>query len=697
MDFGKGYWKTFRQGLEREWLITNGVGGFAGSTIIGANARAQHGLLVASLHAPVQRTLILSKLDESIQLGTAGKSYSFGANERPGWEENGHHHLQRFRLRHGLPTYRYQVEDFFLDKRIAMVYGSNTVVIGYEVRNGARPAVMTVRPLVNYRPYGEQSTRYDLQFREQLGGSELELVPARNEAVTIRLRSERGQFADAPKTFFEQMGMKVYHHSCYDEHMQYHYELIDGKAGIDCHYVPSLLRVEFAPYEHTRFALVCTIDEAGLPEQTGWELIAAEEARQRELISHAELGEIATTGDLPVLEQLVLAADQFIVHRASTGMKTILAGYPWFADWGRDTMIALQGLTLPTGRLDDARDILWTFAKYVRNGLVPNMFPDEGQDPIYNTVDASLWYFHSVHEFLRYSDRAADVEFVREQIYPVLIQIVQAYRDGTDFSIGMDRQDGLIAAGSGLDQVTWMDVRVDGIVVTPRHGKPVEINALWYNALCVMADLAERFGDDSKTYRALAKRVSESFKRLFWNERDQCLFDVVSREGAGDPQIRPNQIWAVSLPYTILPREQARKVVDKVLQSLYATYGLRSLSPDDPEYKPYYGGKLLQRDLAYHQGTVWSFPLGALITAYCKVHEYSEQSIDYARCLLEPFADHLRDGCVGQIAEIFDGNEPIISRGCYAQAWGVGEILRAWVEDVCWRGKLPVNRNYLTG
>jgi predicted glycogen debranching enzyme len=467
----------------------------------------------------------------------------------------------------------------------------------------------------------------------------------------------------------------------------YHYELVDGKAGIDTHFIPSLLHLELAPYEHKKFAVICTVEAAGLPEQSGWELIAAEEARLAALVQRAAVDDVPEAWR-ETIEQLVRAADHFIVHRASTQMKTILAGYPWFADWGRDTMIALQGLTLSTRRFEDAQEILWTFAKYVKNGLVPNMFPDEGQEPIYNTVDASMWYFHSVYEFLRYYPEEQAEQFVREQIFPVLKQIVEAYKTGTDFSIGMD-QDGLIAAGSGLDQVTWMDVRVDGIVVTPRHGKPVEINALWYNALCIMADFARRFEESAAPYEHLAQQVKQSFLEKFWNEADGCLYDVVTREGVGDRQIRPNQIWATSLPFTMLSREQATAVVHKVLQTLYATYGLRSLANSDPEYKPYYGGKLLQRDLAYHQGTVWSFPLGALITGYCKVHDYSEQSIAYATQLLEPFADHLRDGCVGQIAEIFDGNEPIISRGCYAQAWGVGEVLRAWLEDLVWRGRMP--------
>jgi predicted glycogen debranching enzyme len=624
----------------------------------------------------------LAKLEEQLTVG--GRAYSLATNERPGkWRESGYLHLQRFSLEDGLPRFRYQVEDVLLDKKIALVHGQNTVVIGYEVWNGARPLRLQLRPLVNFRPYGEQSTRHELRFAQTVsGGGEsgatVRLQPAHHKQAQIYLHSESGQFVPHEEPTF-------------DDDMYYHYEIVDGKPGIDAHYVPGVFAMEVAAGAHVKFAVVCTLamsgEEAEWPvEPDGWQLIAREEQRQRRLVEQAALLADASFAERQFLEQLVRAADHFIVERASTGLKTILAGYPWFADWGRDTMIALQGLALPTRRFQDARDILLTYARYVHNGLVPNMFPDEGQAPLYNTVDASMWYFHSVHEYLRYTGGADDYEFIRVHIYPVLREIIEAYKTGTDFSIGMD-EDGLIAAGSGVDQVTWMDVRINGFVVTPRHGKPVEINALWYHALCVMVDLATRFGDAAEPYAQLAARVKQSFNAMFWNEADGCLFDVVSREGVGDRQIRPNQIWAVSLPHTMLPRERARAVVQTVWQKLYASYGLRSLDSDDAAYKPYYGGSVWDRDNAYHQGTVWSFPLGGFITAFCKVHDYSDEAVARARMLLEPLADHLRDGCIGQIAEIFDGHEPIISRGCYAQAWGVGEVLRAYVEDILWRGQ----------
>ncbi len=655
MKFGKGSWKNFRQGCEREWLVTNGMGGYASSTIIGANTRRQHGLLTASLHPPIQRVLIWSKIEEILDIGSAphGTQYSLGCNERPGWLEEGQQHLQRF-IYENLPLYCYQVEDVWLDKKIALVYGQNTTVVGYEVKNGSRPLKLTLKPLLNFRSHDESSTRYDLEFEETFEKQLMRLTPLKNKAVQIQLYAETGQLKHEPKH--------------YDEYMQYAWEIIDGKPPMDTHYVPSVFEVEFAPYEERKFALICTLGE--LPTQSGWELIEQAEQRLEELADKVGLSN-------PFVRRLVKAADQFIVQRESTQMKTILAGYPWFADWGRDTMIALHGLTLVTKRFADAKEILWTFAKYVKNGLVPNMFPDVGSAPLYNTVDASLWYFYAVDQYLKYTQ---DYPFIQQEIYPKLKEIIEYYQRGTYFSIGM-AEDGLIRAGSGSDQVTWMDVRIGDYVVTPRHGKAVEINALWYNALMVMADLGQRFNEEATPYQLLADKVKLSFNEKFWNEAKGCLFDWISEE-RNNEQIRPNQIWAVSLPYTMLPREKEKQVVERVMQKLYATYGLRSLAQDDPEYKGVYQGKVWDRDCAYHQGTTWGFLLGSFVTAYCKVHDNSAASLAHAKRMLESLEDHLQDGCLGSIAEIFDGAEPILSRGCFAQAWSVGEILRSYVEDV---------------
>lgn len=670
--FGKGYWKTFKEGIEREWVITNGIGGYAGASIIGANTRKHHGLLVASLHAPVERFLAVSRINEKLII--EDKEYSLAAVQRKGGVyEEGQRYLQRF-IYDTLPHYVYQAEDIFVTKTIAMKYGENKTGIGYEIENGSRKTVLSLTPLFNFRDHGDFSEPSQLQFKSDWKktkqGLSLTLLPEGRgkQSVEIIMELSDGEIVERTDLI--------------DQDMELQTEIDTGMSHIDNNYTPYDILIELQPYEKKRVSVVCYVKNENTEEdafvQDAFTIIEGEHRRKEELIARAGFhDELADT--------LVQAADAFIVDRASTGNKTILAGLPWFTDWGRDTMIALQGLTLVTGRYEDAKGILRTFAEYVSNGLVPNMFPDEGLEPLYNTVDASLWYFYSVYKYLEYTGSEADYTFIKDEIYPKLKEIIHAYKNGTDFHIYMDK-DSLIHAGGELDQVTWMDVRVGEWVVTPRHGKPVEINALWYNALKVMEQLANRFGEDGAVYTELAKKVKTSFREKFWNEEKQCLFDVVEEEKKGvvknNDQIRPNQIWAVSLPFTMLPADKEKKIVETVWQHLYASYGLRSLSPEDKEYKGIYFGELHDRDAAYHQGTSWAFPLGGFITAYVKVNGKNKESQAVARKLLEPVEDHLMDGCIGSIAEIFDGDEPHISRGCYAQAWSVGEILRAYAEDV---------------
>ncbi len=657
MEFGKGYWRSLDEALRKEWVVTNGLGGYGGSSLVGAHNRKHQGLLIASLHPPVDRFLVLSKIHEELTLG--GKTLLLYANRQPGWTTDGYLHLQRM-IYDELPTFIYQAEDVYLTKTFALEYGKNTCALGYEIFNGSRACELKLTPLFNWRDHGEVSERADLLFEHSVEDRRIRLIPHKNKEVSI--------------SFLFSHGRAVPRQEVYERDMEYVTEIETGMSAIDNHFTPYDILLSLKPYEKLKLSVICTIDEDGLQDyarRDAFDMIHGARERIRGLKARAGYQD-------KLAEALVQAADQFIVARQSTGLKTVLAGLPWFADWGRDTMIALTGLTLSTKRFDDCKEILKTFALYVKNGLVPNMFPDRGQEPLYNTVDASLWYFYAVERYLTYSKSREALDFIRQEIYPCLKEIIAAYQKGTDFSIHMD-SDGLIHAGSGLDQVTWMDVRVNDWVVTPRHGKPVEINALWYNALRVMEELAGRFNEDAKPYGHLAERVKEAFNQKFWNEESGCLYDVVDEK---DGKIRPNQIWAVSLPHTMLPREKEIKVVETVYAHLYATYGLRSLSPLDPEYKGVYKGRLMARDGAYHQGTVWAFPLGGFISAYTKVHNHSPESVAMARRLLEPISDHLRDGCLGSVAEIFDGNEPIVPRGCYAQAWSVGEILRALTEDV---------------
>jgi glycogen debranching enzyme len=494
-------------------------------------------------------------------------------------------------------------------------------------------------------------------------------------------------------------GVLVTRSGQFDIHMQYQTEVDNETDGLDCHFTPYDIAFTIPACSRKRVSLVCRVmpeavhdnafekdanmrnhadsfaaGESAISADYAFAVYEREQAHIRELIAHAGYGEddFANT--------LVVASNQFLAYRASTGFMTVLAGLPWFTDWGRDTMIAFTGLTLVTKRYSEARQILKTFAMYVHHGMVPNMFPDDGQAPLYNTADASLWYFYAVERYLHYVGTEDAREFIRNEIYPGLKEIISAYRDGTDFSIYMDA-DGLIHAGSGLDQVTWMDVRVGDWVVTPRHGKPVEINALWYNALCVMETLAGSFGEDASVYRALAERVRRSFCDKFWYEEGGYLYDVVDGDER-DSSLRPNQIYAVSLPHTMLDREKAASVVAVVEKELYVGRGLRSLAPNHPDYHPVYLGALSKRDAAYHQGTAWGFLLGAFITAYTKVHDHSEASVRQAWEFLKPVQEQFCEGGIGSVSEIFDGDAPHHCRGCYAQAWSVGEVLRCYAEDI---------------
>ncbi len=649
LDFGKGDWSVFEQGISREWLVTNGLGGYAAATLIGANTRKYHGLLVAALTPPVRRTVLLAKLDERVEVG--GLFYNLAVNHTgDGVVESGSIHLQRVAL-DPLPLFTYSFADMFLEKRVFMVYGQNTTVIMYRVINGSQPAVLHLRPLVNSRDFHWTTEAGRVSFNQQPleRGTCISTVP---EVPDLQLYINEGEYVP---------GDGWYRGMFYTEEQE------RGQHPYEDHYLPGEFAVRLAPGEEKTVTVVASVEEAA-PLPDGPALLAAEMLRLQHLAEQTGL-------DDGLVRQLALSADAFIVERRSTGTKTVIAGYPWFNDWGRDTMIALPGLTLVTGRYSDAAEILLTFARYAKNGLLPNVFPDAGEEPAYNTVDASLWFFHAVYKYLEYT---ADFDFVQEHIYPVLRDIVDRHIEGTEFNIHMD-EDGLITAGALGLQLTWMDAKVGDWVVTPRHGKAVEINALWYNALRVLELLDSVFGQQVSR-PGLAGRVGESFNRAFYYQQGGYLYDVVAPQGA-DTRFRPNQVIAVSLPFCPVPGEIARQVVARAWQNLYATYGLRSLEPAHPEYRGRYGGDQLQRDGAYHQGTAWSWLMGPFVTAYRKAYGYTSQTREQTGRFLLPFSEHLRQHGVGHVSEIFDGDEPVTPRGCFAQAWGTAEVLRAYVED----------------
>jgi glycogen debranching enzyme len=709
-EFTNNELADFSGNIRKEWAITNGIGGYAGSSVLGAHNRTHQGYLIASLHPPVERYVVFSKTNERFWQG--GILYDLETSQHLGTgaaprRADGNRYLRRFTY-DGTVTFSYAAGALSFEKHIAMVQGKNETVLAYDFQNDGADAVFTITPLMNFREHSASSTPDSLKFRTETSAYSFTLIPDSCPRLRIELMFSDGTLSPRGEQF--------------DVDMQYQTEVDNETDGLDCHFTPYDITFRIPAHSRKHVSLICRVVHsrkhvslicrvvttgsnrvadgdavtvgdgfvAGADTVTvgngfvaGGDTLTADSAflAYEQARAHIqELLALAGYGDDDFANTLVVAANQFLAYRTSTGLKTVLAGLPWFTDWGRDTMIAFTGLTLCTHRYREAEQILKTFAMYVHHGLVPNMFPDDGQAPLYNTADASLWYFYAVDQYLRYVDTAEARAFIRREIYPSLKEILSAYQNGTDFSIYMDT-DGLIHAGSGLDQVTWMDVRVGDWVVTPRHGKPVEINALWYNALCVMEQLAVSFGEDAVAYRALAEQVKASFCEKFWYADGGYLYDVIDGDER-DSSLRPNQIYAVSLPYTMLPPEQAASVVEVVARELYAGPGLRSLAPDHPDYHPVYLGALPKRDAAYHQGTAWGFLMGGFITAYTKVHNHSESSIRQALEYLAPVREQFYDGGIGTISEIFDGDDPHHCRGCYAQAWSVGEVLRCYTEDI---------------
>jgi len=653
IQFGPDICTDLSAACSREWLVTNGIGGFASSTIIGLHTRRYHGLLTAATKPPVGRLLLLSKLEETLVLD--GQRFELSANQYPGViYPQGYQYLKRFRL-DPFPIFTYEVGGVEVEKSIFMIHGENSTVVAYTVKEPPKgSAMLEVRPLVAFRDY--HSTTHE------------------NAALDATLHTEPGEVAVAP---YQGLPMLHLAHDAdilvpeRDWYRSFEYA-VERERGLD--WVEDLFHpctLQFDLRRRSQVAVIASTERRDIRRVAAY--------RQAEIGRHAAL-QTKAPSELSVVRLLVAAADQFIVARGE--QQTVIAGYHWFSDWGRDTMIALPGLTLATGRTDVARSILLEFSRHVDRGMLPNRFPDVGEPPEYNTVDATLWFFEAVRAFVHVS---GDEKFVQETLYPVLNDIIVWHGRGTRYGIHMD-DDGLLAAGEEGVQLTWMDARVDDREVTPRHGKPVEVQALWYNALCSMEELACRFGDQAhqKQYHEMAAQAQSSFNRQFWNDAAGCLYDVVNgdqRDGA----IRPNQIFAVSLPYSMLSPDQSKRVVDVVAHELLTPYGLRSLSPNDRQYRGRCEGDPRSRDSAYHQGTVWAWLMGPFITAYVKVHGGSAAAREQALTWINRFCAHLHDVGLGQVSEVFDGDVPHQPRGCIAQAWSVAELLRATVEDVLGR------------
>ena len=639
------------QARKLEWLETNGLGGFSSSTILGLNTRRYHGLLTAATKPPVGRLVLLSKIEETVLID--GHGYDFSANQYPGAVyPQGQHYLKEFRL-DPFPTFVYDVEGVEIEKRVFMIHGENTTVVEYNIHSPGHTSdcVLELRPLIAFRDY--HGTTHQ------------------NSSLNPSVRSENGiasvaPYRDLPELHFSHNADIAQITGNWYFNFEY---AAEQERGLDAHedlFNPFALRL---PVRHGVTATVIASTQIRLASE-------APALRQQEIERRNGVIQRAPSAD-PLVRQLTATADQFIVQRGE--LNSVIAGYHWFADWGRDTMIALPGVTLMTGRPDVARNILEAFAESADQGMLPNRFPDAGESPEYNTVDATLWLFEAVRSYLQYT---GDYEFVRVRLYPKLKEIVDWHIQGTRYGIHMDK-DGLLACGEQGVQLTWMDAKVGDWVVTPRTGKPVEIQALWYNALRILCDLAHEFGDSGpETFlNELAKEVKDSFNVQFWNADAACLYDVIDGEYR-DASIRPNQIFAISLYHTMLPAEMGRRIVDLVQRELLTPLGLRSLSPSDPNYMRRYEGGVRERDSAYHQGTVWPWLIGPFISAYVKVHGRSPEAKAQAGVWLKGFEDHLTTAGLGHISEIVDAEPPYTPRGCIGQAWSVAELLRAAVEDV---------------
>jgi predicted glycogen debranching enzyme len=669
-EFGRECWRTFERGIEKEWLLTNGIGGYASSTVIGANSRRYHGLLIASLNPPVERRLILSKIDETLIID--GESYFLYSFRTPGFTMEGFKYQQKFSY-NPLPVFVYNVRDVIVEKTVTMVYGENTVAVIYHITAGNSSLKLRLTPLVNFRDHHHNSSRSHMIFKKTRIARGVVINPYNIPGINIMITCSDADFTTMDDCWF--IGM--------------HYKMEEerGLPSLEDHFIPGYFDVGVSPGEEKYVTIIAAL-ESEIKDSTTFEskikdkdgpipdghfLIEKEEKRLAELLDM-----VGYKDDFA--KKLALAADKFIVYRKSTGSKTIIAGYPWFADWGRDAMIAMPGIALATGRFDDAKQVLYTFSRYVSDGLLPNLFPDESHGtPAYNTADASLWYFEAVYKYVEYT---GDYAFIKESIYKVLNEIIGAYMNGTRYNIKMEK-DFLIWAGDPLTQLTWMDAKVEDRAVTPRYGKAVEINALWYNALKIMEHFARQFEGNGAAFKfnKVAEQARKSFEKTFWNREKQCLYDVVGNDFK-DGRVRPNQVVAISLTNAVMEGEKAKKIVRKVLEELYTDFGIRSLSPKEDGYKGNYSGSQYNRDAAYHQGTAWAWLSGHFIRAYVRVYRENKPALRKARVFVENFRDHMKDSCIGEISEIFDGDWPFFPRGCIAQAWSVGEILRTYVESV---------------
>jgi predicted glycogen debranching enzyme len=657
--------------VDREWIVTNGLGGYAAGTVAGVITRRFHGTLISALPNPYGRRMMLNDLAEQIRFKD-GRLIQLGGEHTAHTDirVHGANYLSEFRLECGLPVWTYQIDDITLEKRLLMPYRQNTAYVSYSVVCGDCDVRLELRPALHFRPHeGTLGTLLDEPYMLTVVGDQYEFGSADSSLPPLRVFI-RG--ASSAFTFDRK----------YIKELAYHTEEVRGYESRGGMWSPGYFHVQLTP------ALGATLIASTEPWDTMRALtpeaaLQTELERRRVLIARGDPHARSGFG-----AELVLAADQFIVtptgraedvaraRAAGHEVRTIIAGYHWFTDWGRDTMISLEGLTLATGRWEEAGWILRTFAYYVHDGLIPNMFPEGQKDGLYHTADASLWFFHALDRYLQVTKDRATLRL----ILPKLVEIARRHIEGTRFGIRVDPKDGLLHQGADGYQLTWMDAKVDDWVVTPRRGKAVEINALWYNALRLLEDWVDDESGSGITAAELAQHASqarESFNERFWYAGGNYLFDVIDGENGNDPACRPNQLLSISLKHAILEPDRWEPVLNVVKEKLVTPVGLRSLAPGHPDYKSKYYGDLRSRDAAYHQGTVWAWLIGPFIDAWLRVHPDDRHG---ARRFLSGFEPRMEDGAIGTVSEIFDAEPPYTQRGCIAQAWSVAEVLRCWVK-----------------
>jgi predicted glycogen debranching enzyme len=688
LSVGPDICRNVQAGLDHEWLVTNGLGGYAAGSLVGATTRSYHGLLVAALSPPVERDVLITKIDETIELPDKTVC-KLGVNEYHDGtiDPQGYNYLDTFSSEADVPCFRYRLDEkITLEKRIWMEYGQNTTYVQYALSaapgavGSDAPLTLTLTPFCLNRNH-HSATHGDANWHF--------LVEDQGNRCRIRAYEEAPAYLVVlgPSAHFTPAGYWFWG-------VKHRRETERGLPDREDVYQPGTFRIHMIPGERVTIVLSAEPQlqaEFGSPQheeavEKAW---TRHQQRVRQLLAKANQSKYPLPQQDPVFARLALAADQFIVARPanthdsepdseqehlSSDRKTIIAGYPWFADWGRDSMISLPGLLLSTGRYNEARGLLKAFASYTHGGLIPNRFPDSGEAPEYNTIDATLWMFHALD---RYLTTTGDWSLLNE-LFLTLSGIIDRHVEGTIYGIGVDPADGLLRGGTPGVQLTWMDARVGDWVVTPRHGKPVEVNALWYYALTCMESWARRYSLDSSRFSQLRSQVRENFTRRFWYEAGGYLYDVVDVEGVAgqnDASLRPNQLFAASLTPSLLSEEQVRSMLQKVTETLLTPLGLRSLSPEDPSYCKHYNGNQRQRDGAYHRGTVWPWLIGPYVDVHLSV--YNDRAA--VRSLLQPLVQHLWEACLGTISEATEPEPPFTPAGCFAQAWSVAEVLRCWL------------------